>query len=120
MTQQLAGKRILIAEDEVLIAMGIADKVTDRGGKVIGPVASVERALELIASEVIDGAILNVNLQDSDSYPIADALIRRHIPFVFATGYSELPPRFAHVRHFKKPALGGDIFDALEGEISHT
>jgi hypothetical protein len=85
---------------------------------VVGPVASVNGALDLIAeTERLDGAVLDVNLQGEMAYPIADALVARGVPFVFATGYDEasIPPRYAHIRRCEKPVDPAKIAKALFG-----
>jgi CheY-like chemotaxis protein len=81
------GLRILIAEDEALVAMMIEDIVTDLGCTVVGPAASVARALALIDGERLDGALVDLNLGGEHARPIAEALVARGIPFVFVSGY---------------------------------
>ena len=81
-------KRILIVEDEPILAMLIEDMVVELGYAPIGPAMTVEAALALAASENLDGAILDMNLGGLPSRPIAESLKARDIPFIFATGYS--------------------------------
>lgn len=98
--------RIMIVEDEYWTAMDMATAVEDHGGTVTGPVASVSEAVGLLQDGGgPDAAILDVNLRSSDVFPFADILVRRGIPFVFATGYEKevIPDRFNHVPHFEKP-----------------
>ncbi|PPD13571.1 MAG: hypothetical protein CTY25_14710 [Methylobacterium sp.] len=83
----LAGCRILVVEDEMMIAMLIEDILGDHGCRIVGPASRVAVALRLLAEEAVDIALLDVNLNGEDSYPIADELARRGIPYVFATGY---------------------------------
>lgn len=83
----LNGKTILVVEDEVIVAMMVEDMLLELGASVVGPVATVELALRLVAEHRIDAALLDVNLNGQRSYPIADELRQRGIPFVFATGY---------------------------------
>ncbi|MBV9078291.1 MAG: response regulator, partial [Methylobacteriaceae bacterium] len=76
------------------------------GAEVVGPVANIPDALRLVASEThLDGAVLDINLQGEMAYPVADALIARGVPFVFATGYdrASVPDRYAHVTRCEKP-----------------
>ena len=120
MTSWLAGKHILIVEDECLLAIDLADAVAGQGGEVVGPCATVERALTAIANVRVDGAILDVGLRDSDCYPVADALARRRVPFVFATGYEDLPERFASVPYFRKPSPASQVARALADAISRA
>lgn len=79
--------RILVVEDEAIIAMLIEDMLSDLGCVSVGPAYSTEQALELIQSEQFDAAILDVNLGGQRTTPVAQALLSRGIPFVFATGY---------------------------------
>lgn len=84
----LEGKRILIVEDEFLIAMTARDMVEEYGAIVIGPAATVRDALALANNENIDVALLDLNLQGQSSAAVAEALDARQIPIVFATGYA--------------------------------
>lgn len=87
----LEGKRILIVEDEFLIAMTARDMLEEYGALVIGPANTVTEALELANREQIDIALLDVNLHGHSSAPVADALEARQVPVVFATGYARGP-----------------------------
>lgn len=87
MTDVPPGMRILIAEDEALVAMMIEDVMVDLGCAVIGPAGSVSRALALIESEAPDGALVDLNLGGEHAGPIAAALKARGIPFIFVSGY---------------------------------
>jgi len=102
----LQGSRILIVEDEYLLADDLANALTDAGAEVVGPLGSVEEGLALIAVDrFIDAAVLDVNLRGDMVFPVADALRSHGIPFAFATGYDEwaLPDRFADAPHVGKP-----------------
>jgi DNA-binding NtrC family response regulator len=89
----LHGARLLIVEDEYLLAREMADYFENIGAEIVGPVGTVEHALALIASSRIQIAVLDVNLRDERVYPVADDLTSKKIPFVFASGYgSELEP----------------------------
>jgi DNA-binding response OmpR family regulator len=83
----LHGKRILLVEDEYLIAIMAADMLEELGAVVVGPADTNERGLALIESESIDAALLDVNLNGDRSDPIADRLKGRGVPFAFVTGY---------------------------------
>ena len=85
----LRGRRILLVEDEMMVAWLVADMLGDLGCEVVGPASHVDRALTMLAAETIDAAVLDLNLGGVRSYPVADALTERGIPFVFATGYGE-------------------------------
>ncbi len=109
--------RIMIVEDEYWTAMDMAATIADRGAVVVGPVASLSEAMDLLHGDGRpDAAILDVNLRGTDIFPFADMLVRHCIPFVFATGYDKgiVPERFEHVPHFEKPmAVAGCIETAL-------
>jgi CheY-like chemotaxis protein len=86
----LTGKRVLVVEDEPLIAIVLADILTDAGCIVVGPAYDTDQALERISADVIDAAVLDVNLGSGrTSAPVADMLAARAIPFIFATGYGD-------------------------------
>ena len=87
---ELSGMRILVVEDEPLLAMASADLLADSGCTVAGPVSSVKQGMRLIEHEAIDGAILDINLRGEMVFPLADALAERSIPFVYVTGYGKL------------------------------
>ncbi len=84
----LQGKRVLVVEDEALLAMMLEDVFSDAGAHVVGPAATVEQAIALIASQVIDVALLDVCLRDQRSDPVAETLRERGVPYVLATGYN--------------------------------
>lgn len=104
MRRSLRGARILLAEDESLIAMDFAQAMRDAGAVIIGPAATVGRAFDL-GLEALDMACLDVNLRGEMVYPVADLLRMRGIPFVFTTGYDEhnMPPRFRRTPYAGKP-----------------
>lgn len=79
--------RILLVEDEMLVAMLIEDILVDAGHVVVGPLAHVDRALEAARLETVDLAILDVNVHGGPVYPVAEVLSARGIPFAFASGY---------------------------------
>src|SRR5215469_12275293 len=86
---ELRGLRILIVEDNFLVADTICEVLADRGCEVVGPVPSLERGWKLAQEEALDGAVLDVNLAGEASFPLADALAKRGIPFLFLTGYDD-------------------------------
>jgi CheY-like chemotaxis protein len=88
-TAPLQGLRILVVEDEMMVAMLIEDFLEAFGCTVVGPVADIAAALRLTATEAIDGAMLDLNLAGHTVYPVADELARRGIPFIFVTGYGD-------------------------------
>ncbi|MGX5722409.1 response regulator [Shinella zoogloeoides] len=86
----LENKRILILEDDPLLALDLEDFFTELGAKVIGPVSSVEQALQAVSSG-IDGAVLDLNLRGVYSYPVIEILAKAGTPLVVCSGYAELP-----------------------------
>lgn len=102
----LDGLRLLLVEDEFVLALGITDVLVDAGADVLGPVGSVSDALSLVEQiPEIDAAVLDVNLAGETIYPVADALQARGVPFLFATANdrAQLPERFAGVPLCRKP-----------------
>jgi CheY-like chemotaxis protein len=85
-----AGRRILVVEDEYLIAEHIALMLEDLGYEVVGPVPTVPEALEAIAAGTLDAVLLDANLGGTSSAPIATELAARRLPFVVVTGYGTL------------------------------
>jgi DNA-binding response OmpR family regulator len=87
-SSELAGQRILVVEDEALVAMLVEDGLTEAGAKVIGPARSVDEAMTLIETSEVTAAVLDVNLGGERVTPVAERLSRMRVPFVFATGYA--------------------------------
>lgn len=88
----LKGKRVLVVEDEALVAMSIERMLADAGAEVVGPGYSLDEALRLARASAIDAAILDVNLRGERSYPVAELLRSAAVPFIFATGYGSALP----------------------------
>lgn len=104
-TSCLSGCRVLIVEDEYFLASDLAVALKDHGAEVIGPFGDLFEAMQRAANFRFDVAIIDINLRDEPAYPVADELMRRNIPFIFATGYSAevLPERFKEVPRWEKP-----------------
>jgi DNA-binding response OmpR family regulator len=118
----LNGARLLIVEDEYLLAREMADYFENLGAEIVGPVGTVAHALALIASSHIQIAVLDVNLRDERVYPVADLLTLKQIPFVFASGYgSELEPDvYAGAPRCIKPIEFAVLADALAGRLKSS
>lgn len=111
------GLRLLLVEDEYLLALYLGELIEELGARVVGPVASVAAALELIDhGPAIDGAILDVNLAGEPVFAVADALAARQVPFVFASGYDReaLPERFRHIGLCQKPIDANAVLAAVQ------
>jgi CheY-like chemotaxis protein len=116
----LGGRRILVVEDEYLLATDLAQTLEEFGAVVVGPAATVARALTLVAAEArLDGAVLDLNLGGERSYPVADALVARGVPFVFVTGYDGwvVPAAHAQAPRCEKPFDPAALVRALSGHI---
>lgn len=104
--RKLSGCRILLIEDEYFLADDLASELRAEGAEIVGPVDDVDEALrELDRNHLVHGAILDINLRNNMIYPVADALRRRKIPFVFTTGYAKLqiPDAYKDVPVWEKP-----------------
>ena len=104
-TAALSGRRILVVEDDYMIATEIQGELERAGATVIGPVSSVRKALRLTETETVDAAVLDVNLGEEASFPIAEALVAKSVPFLFCTGYSsgDVPEEWQHAMIVMKP-----------------
>jgi DNA-binding NtrC family response regulator len=104
--QPLAGRRILIAEDEGLIALELEQMLVDFGCDVVGPVASVEGVLETAERGGFDGAVLDVNLRGRQIFEILPKLQGLGLRFIIASGYDDVtlfPPPFRGAPRIAKP-----------------
>jgi DNA-binding LytR/AlgR family response regulator len=87
---RLQGRRILVVDDDYLVALVVIDFLEDAGAEILGPLGQADEAIAFIEAirTTIDGAVLDVNLHGAKSYPVADALAAHRIGFIFATGYA--------------------------------
>lgn len=119
----LSGRRVLVIEDEMTVAMLLEDMLADLGCEIVGPAVRLDQALAMIDLEAIDAAVLDVNLNGTKSYPIADALVARGVPFVFSTGYDKdtLINGYPSFRVLQKPfrqmELGRALGELLAGKF---
>jgi DNA-binding response OmpR family regulator len=111
----MAATRILVVEDEFLIALDISGVLEQAGLTVIGPAATVGDALEALSREPVDGALLDAQLAGEPAGRIADALIARRIPFAFVSGHGRdhLPAAHREAPLVKKPFTGSDLLAAI-------
>jgi DNA-binding response OmpR family regulator len=98
-------ERVLVVEDEPLIAFDVAEYLREAGFEVVGPAASVSAALRLLKAQGCDLAVLDVNLGRETAAPIADALAAKSLPFIALSGYSsdQLPKGFENAPMLTKP-----------------
>ena len=123
----LEGRRILVIEDEYFLAEDICAVLRGLGADIIGPAGEVGDAIGIVNSgEVIDAAVLDVNLKNVSILPVADRLRARNIPFVFTTGYdrSAIDVRFKDIHLFEKPinvaAMARSLGKLIGGrDVSH-
>lgn len=113
----LYGRRLLVVEDDYMVAMDVVAALEGYGAIIIGPAATVNDALELIATEQIDAASLDINLGGERVYPVADALAACGVPFVFASGYDPkvIPEAYADIPRCDKPVNSQLLMKALVG-----
>lgn len=118
----LIGRSVLIVEDESMVAMLLQDTLEDIGCTVIGLAPRLNEALKKAASLVFDIAILDVNLNGSSSFPVAEVLTARGLPFIFATGYSgtSLPEFLQRVPIVQKPFQQRELETAICTALSQN
>ncbi|MFG1431609.1 response regulator [Xanthobacter sp. V2C-8] len=112
----LAGLRVLVVEDEFLVALGLEGELRTLGCDVVGPVASLSAAMAAARSEGLDAALLDVSLGSESVFPAAAVLADRGVPFVFCsafTGREPMPRALADRPRVAKPFTGRMIADAL-------
>jgi CheY-like chemotaxis protein len=104
-TAQLAGLKVLVLEDNALVAMHLEEMLGEAGCEVVATIDTVGRALEFIRNHPVDAAVLDVNLKGEKVFGVAEELMARNVPFVFSSGYGErfLPPQFDAAPHLSKP-----------------
>ena len=112
-----ATPRILVVEDNFLMAEVICDFVRSCGLQPVGPVGSVEGGVQLAQQEDLDAAVLDINLQGRMCFPICSALAKRHVPFMFLSGYAGsplVPSEFQAARHIEKPFAPEEFQSVLQ------
>jgi two-component SAPR family response regulator len=104
-TVDLAGRRILVVEDEVILAMEIVAEIEDNNGVVLGPVATLDAGIVALQEQKPDACIVNINLGREKVYDLADRLIDEDVPFVFASSEprAAIPDRFNDIPLHTKP-----------------
>ncbi len=114
----ISGKRILIVEDEPLVALQLQADLEHAGLIVVGPVSNLAQGMAAATSEAFDAALVDVSLGKEISAPIADQLLLRRIPFAFATGYADvglLPAHLRRIARLSKPYAAHEVRELLDG-----
>jgi two-component SAPR family response regulator len=109
--------RVLVVEDNLLIAETLCDMLENCGCEVMGPAPNLEGSLTLLADDHPDGALLDINLSGTLSFPLAAVLAEQGIPFVFVTGYDEgtiFPDEFRSIRRISKPFDRKEVEEVVE------
>jgi len=115
----LAGKRVLIVEDELLVALLLEDFLLELGCTILGPFGSVAKAMDAARTEAFDLAVLDVNLAGEKVYPVAELLTERRIPFLFLSGYGDeaIPADRREWTVCAKPFKGADLAAMLSAAL---
>ena len=114
--RRASGLRVLVVEDEAMIALLLEEMIAELDCQVIGPVGRLGKALELASKEAIDVALLDINVDGKEVYPVAEALVARGIPFAFVTGYGRggLRNSYRASPTLAKPFRAGDLKELFE------
>jgi CheY-like chemotaxis protein len=119
MDKPFSGRHILVVEDEMMILMMMEEMLADLGASVTAA-ATIGQALAKIHGQVFDAATLDLNLDGDESYPVADTLAERGVPFVFSTGYSQdsLRDGYRDRLVLRKPFKPRDLVDTVTRLLS--
>ena len=112
----LEGLKVLVVEDNLLLAEVTKILLEDSGCQVVGPAGWLQHGLELARSEALDGAILDINLHGEMSFPVAEVLRARGVPFVFVTGYEDrsiVPMAYRSAPRLDKPVADERLLEVL-------
>lgn len=114
--RRLAGRRVLVVEDDYYLAMDTEDWLRRAGADVLGPVPDERGAADLLEGGGVDCAVLDINLGRGPSFEIAARLQKAQIPFILATGYdaAAVPRAFGHVPRLEKPFREDDLIGAVQ------
>ena len=115
MATSLVNRRIFVVEDEMLIAIQVEEILESLGCVIVGPVGKLEVAVRMAREEQIDAAILDVTIRGGQVFSVAEVLLERDIPFVFASGYGAwaLPAPFRDRPRLNKPFTPDELVEAL-------
>jgi len=113
MTAPPAALKILVVEDNYMIATLIEHGLTSAGWRVSGPVPRLAEALDAASRESYDAAVLDINLHNERVFPVADLLSQRNVPYLFVTGYNSVPAGYAQLPRIVKPFKIDELLCAL-------
>jgi CheY-like chemotaxis protein len=122
MNELLAGRRVLVVEDEMMVLMMIEGMLADLGCTLVTPASTIDQAITLIDAQPFDVAMLDLNLDGEKTYPVADRLAARGVPFLFATGYGAhgLKEGYADRPILNKPFQHAELADLLAGVLQSS
>lgn len=122
MEQLLIGKRVLVAEDEYLLAMLLQEGLEAHGAAVQGPFSNVKDAIASVDAALPEVAVLDVNLRDELIYPVADRLLKAGIPMVLVTGYDRglIPAPYSGLPFCRKPLTLSHLIDRLSAALDRA
>lgn len=113
----MSGMTVLVVEDDFIVASDIQTSLEEQGARVLGPAANLAEAQELLAKECPDVAVLDVNLGGEYVFPLAEELLAKHVPFVFATAYADeerlFPDQARAAPRLPKPVLPNVLIGQL-------
>jgi DNA-binding response OmpR family regulator len=112
----LPGLRILLVEDEFLVAMLVEEMLHDLHCEIVGPVSTLEEAIATVRQNRLDGVLLDANLHGKNSSPVADELLGHEVPFILVTGYSGHkgdPPVLKRAPRVRKPVNFDELADRM-------
>ena len=107
-------RRILIVEDEPIVALNYAAILQEAGYESVGPVGSIKKGLDLIAFEELDGAVLDIDISGVPVDPIIMALRAKQVPYVFVSAYPEREELYGNAMFVKKPCTAAELIDAVK------
>ena len=113
--RKTANLRILIVEDEYLVAEEISETLRGIRINVVGPVGMIQEAYQAVQDTSLDCAVMDINIGEGASFPLIDVLIQRSVPVLLMTGYDqeELPMKYRSLPLVQKPLLRGELARAL-------
>jgi len=118
----VAGKRVLVVEDELMIRMLLEGMLTDLGHTVAAEAGGIDEAVALAKKETFDVAVLDVNLNGHPVTPVVEILVERGVPFLFASGYGlrGVPEAYRAVPTLQKPFQADALAQAIEAAVSRA